>query len=146
MLVLVCVWVFLFWTIVLYLKIFFLIMMKMNFGYCLVFFSLCVYLCACSYDPCEEMCSCDLETMHIFCVKLYATSSTSFSVFLYNNIKTITFSGETEIVDITFLSHFKSLDSIDIHYTVEISCLLLGELEETYTHLTLSIDSNCSMY
>jgi hypothetical protein len=118
----------------------------MNFGYCLIFLSLSVYLGVWSYDPCEEMCSCDLDTMRIFCVKLYATSSTSFSLFLYNNIRTITFSGETEIVDIQFLSHFRSLNSIDIHYTVEISCLLLGELEETYNHLTLSIDSNCSMY
>jgi hypothetical protein len=118
----------------------------MNFGYCLLFLSLCVYLGLCSYDPCEEMCSCDLENMRIFCVKLYATSSTAFSVFLYNNIKRITFSGESEIVDISFLSHFRSLNSIDVHYTVQISCLLLGEIEETYHHLTLGIDSNCSMY
>jgi hypothetical protein len=127
-------------------KLFFLSALKMNFGYCLIFFSLCIHLCASSYDPCEEMCTCDLETMSIFYIKLYATSTTSFLVFLYNNIKSITFSGESEIMDITFLTNFKSLDTIAIHYTVEISCLLLGELEETYTHLSLSIDSNCSMY
>jgi hypothetical protein len=118
----------------------------MIFGYCLIVLSLSVCMGEWTYDPCEEMCTCNQISMWIFCIKLYATSSTSFSLFLYNNIKTITFSGESELIDITFLSHFKSLTSIDIHYTVVIRCDLLEDLKDTYDHLSLRIDSNCSMY